>query len=220
MCANEKIMYDTDAWIKYPNHRELFNKLDLSLRLGYLCGPAGIDVPKNGKYCIRPIYNLAGMGAGSYIQTLFEKNDNYIPPGYFWCEYFEGVHYSIDWKYCENKWSPIFCCIGIRNKENPLYKFNRWVISDVPEYIELPNFITEINDVEFINTEYIGEKLIEVHLRKNQDFPKDANELIPIWNPYEKEKFQHLLKDGWNFKSDVDNGNGCLPESRIGFYYR
>lgn len=213
-------MYDHDAWIKYPNHRNLFNKLDVSLRLGYLCGPAGVRIPKSGKYCIRPIYNLAGMGAGSYIQTMLENCDDNIPAGYFWCEYFEGTHYSIDWAYSNNKWTPIFCCIGIRNNDNPLYKFNRWIISDIPENLILPDFISNITDVEFINTEHIGTKLIEVHLRKNQDFPKNAGELIPVWSITEKEKFQHLLNDGWNFKKDLDNSNGNLPESRIGFYYR
>jgi hypothetical protein len=212
-------MYDKDAWDIYPNHRNLFNKLELSLRLGYLCGPAGIDVPKRGMYCIRPIYNLNGMGAGSYIQELLERSDNYIPPGYFWCELFKGTHYSIDWEY-NNEWKPIFCCIGERNEDDPLYKFIRWKIVDVPNSIVLPDFIKNIKNVKNINTEYIGNNLIEIHLRKNQDFPDGASELLPIWSIEEKEKFQHLLKDGWNFKSDVDNSNGNLPETRIGFYYR
>lgn len=186
--------------------------------MGYLSGPAGIDVPKRGMYCVRPIYNLNGMGAGSYIQELLEKSDNYIPPGYFWCEFFEGTHYSIDWKY-DNEWKPIFCCIGERNEDDPLYKFNKWKIADVPYEIDLPNFIKEIDDVKYINTEFIGNKLIEVHLRKSSDFPENAKELIPVWEN-EKEKFQHLLKDDWNFILNEDNSSGNLPETRVGFYYR
>lgn len=212
-------MFDKDAWIKYPNHRNLFNKLELSLQLGYSCGPAGVDVPKSDFYCIRPIYNLNGMGAGSYIQELLEKCDNYIPPGYFWCELFNGTHYSIDWEYT-NKWVPIFSCIGKRDKDYPLYKFNKWEVCEFPNEITLPDFISNITDLKYINTEYIGNKLIEVHLRTNQDFPNGSTELIPIWSIEEKEKFQHLIKDGWNFKSDADDSSGNLPETRLGFYYR
>ena len=43
-------MQDKHAWLIYPDHRNLFNKLELSLRLGYTCGPAGVDVPKSGMY--------------------------------------------------------------------------------------------------------------------------------------------------------------------------
>ena len=217
MCA-KKIMQDKDAWLIYPDHRNLFNKLELSLRLGYTCGPAGVDVPKSGMYCIRPIYNLNGMGAGSYIQELLERCDNYIPPGYFWCEMFDGLHYSIDWEYTDN-WNPIFSSIGKRDIDYPLYKFNKWEICNFPN-IQLPDFIKNINDIKYINTEYINDKLIEVHLRKSQDFPPNSSELIPVWSEKEKEKFQYLLKDGWNFKADVDNSSGNLPETRLGFYYR
>lgn len=212
-------MIDKDAWLLYPNHRDLFNKLEVSLRLGYTCGPAGVDVPKSDMYCIRPIYNLNGMGAGSYFQELLINCDNFIPAGYFWCEIFEGIQYSIDWEYKNNIWNPIFCCAGYREENDPLYKFNKWVVCEIPNDITLPNFIREINDVKYINTEFIGNKLIEVHLRKSSDFPENAKELIPLWEN-EKEKFQHLLKDGWNFVLNQDDSSGNLPETRIGFYYR
>lgn len=212
-------MMDKDAWILYPNHRSFFNKLELSLRLGYICGPAGTDVPKTDIYCIRPIYNLNGMGAGSYFQELIENRDNYIPAGYFWCEVFKGTHYSIDWEYVDNEWIPIFCCIGYRDNNDPLYKFRKWIVSEKQNCIKLPNFIKNINDVKYINTEFIGDKLIEIHLRKSNDFPKNAKELIPVWGN-DIEKFQHLVKDGWNFVFNKDDSSGNLPETRIGFFYR
>ena len=32
-----------------------------------------------------------------------------------------------------------------------------------------------------INCEYIGDKLIEVHLRHNEDFNDNITEFIPVW---------------------------------------
>jgi hypothetical protein len=56
-------MDDYKVWQDIPAFRSLYNKLDLSLRLGYTAGPAGCPVPKSGTYIVRPIINLSGMGA-------------------------------------------------------------------------------------------------------------------------------------------------------------
>jgi len=48
-------MDDYRVWQDIPAFRSLYNKLDLSLRLGYNAGPAGCPVPKSGNYIIRPI---------------------------------------------------------------------------------------------------------------------------------------------------------------------
>ena len=69
-------MEDCDAYVKYPNHRKWFNKLWLSEMLGYKCGPAGTDIPEDGTYVVRPIYNLGGMGAGAKVVEL--KKDDYL----------------------------------------------------------------------------------------------------------------------------------------------
>ena len=58
---------DCDVYVKYPKHRKWFNKLWLSEMLGYKCGPGGTDIPEDGVYVVRPIYNLGGMGAGAKV---------------------------------------------------------------------------------------------------------------------------------------------------------
>ena len=63
---------DKDAWDSYPHLRSYFNKLDLSLKLEYVAGPAGTPVPHDGEYIIRPIYNLSGLSANTQIVTLKE----------------------------------------------------------------------------------------------------------------------------------------------------
>ena len=64
-------MTDEDQYKKYPRHRNFFNKLWLAEQLGYVCGPAGVDVPKPGVYVVRPIMNLDGMGAGARVCLLY-----------------------------------------------------------------------------------------------------------------------------------------------------
>ena len=207
-------MNDCDAWVKYPNFRWIFNKLELSLKLGYSCGPAGINVPNSGEYCVRPIYNLGGMGAGASFK-FFEKNEpTIIPAGYFWCEKFYGNHISINYIKENNKWIPIFACQGFRDKEDPLYQFNMWKKIEIPN-IKLPKFIKYIDTPE-LNIEFIDNKIIEIHLRHGTDFPENATEIVPVWD---NKKYCHSYKD-WQYIENKDNSDGNIPNTRLGFYYR
>ena len=46
----------------------------------------------------------------------------------------------------------------------------------------MPDVIKEaVTEHEIVNCEYIGGKLIEVHLRSNPDFDYDNTEFIPVW---------------------------------------
>ena len=113
------IIEDYQVWKEYPQYRWTMNKLEISLRLGYHAGPAGIPVDKTGWYIVRPVYNPYGMGIGAHKKWLsVDEQDEmachkHIPPGYFWCEWFEGAHYSIDyrrgknWKGTHSDWIPL-----------------------------------------------------------------------------------------------------------------
>ena len=84
----------------------LLDKLLLSKAMGYVCGPTGIDVPKPGYYIVRPCVNALGLGLGAE-KVWLEKNTMHLPYGYFWCEWFEGRHFSVDYKFgnqlfCDN----------------------------------------------------------------------------------------------------------------------
>ena len=95
MSKTQTIPIDEDyqAWIQYPQYRWLFNKLDVSLLLGYDAGPACVPITKPNKYIIRPIYNLYGMGIGAKVKSLDPRlhaedmtHHKHVPPGNFWCE--------------------------------------------------------------------------------------------------------------------------------------
>jgi len=172
-------MEDPDCWEKYPHLRLYFNKLWLADELKYICGPCGVPVPKDGKYIIRPIYNLTGMGIGAEIRYL-KKGENIIKPGYFWSEFFEGNHYSVDYKFDMISWKQILCVEGKRESDK-LYKFSSWKKSDREIYLVHPLF-WRIKYVQYLNVEFIDTRPIEIHFRRNPDFLNhDYNELKVVW---------------------------------------
>lgn len=189
-CENE------DLWI--------FNKLNLARRLGYVCGPKGVDVPQPGNYVVRPCVNLMGMSKGADIVWIDEETDEHekIPHGYFWCEIFTGRHLSVD--YIDKK--QVLCVEGFKH-ENSLYKFSRWQkTNDVIEYPEILNHL--VGNYKYINVEMIGDKIIEVHLRLNPDFADNEQEVIPVWE---------------NDSTEAPQGFTFVPgkvDKRIGFFVR
>jgi hypothetical protein len=157
-----------DLWI--------YDKLILSKKMGYVCGPTGVDVPQDGFYIVRPVTNIVGLGIGAYEQYLtVEGWTDHLQPGTFWSEIFEGDHLSIDYEWGE----PILNIQGFRYPES-FVRWKKWI--KVEQTVELPDILKPMaKKYQFMNCEYIGGKLIEVHLRKNPDFEFDNVEFIPVW---------------------------------------
>lgn len=200
---------DVSAWRKFPHHHNWFNKLWLSEQLGYRCGPGGIPVPLPNTYVVRPIYNLRGMGLNASIQKLDPSDLTSVPPGYFWCEQFKGNQYSIDYKWKNNVWEQISAMQGI-NDLAQLYKFSKWVKTD--KKINLPLLLNYLSDCEYINVEFIEDKIIEVHLRVSPD-PTSYQELLPVWQGDEID-----VPSGYTWIESKDDADNLLPQSRLGFY--
>jgi len=151
------------------------DKLILSKKLGYTCGPAGISPSVPGQYIVRPIVNLKMMGVGATIQYL---DSDSIPDGYFWCEIFTGRHLSFDYHWGKQT----LAVEGFRNDPSRLDRFSHW--TKIKEYFKLPEILQTIADrYPWFNVEVIGDKVIEVHFRYNDDFANhDATTIIPVWH--------------------------------------
>jgi hypothetical protein len=165
---------DTEVWnIIDDSHLWIYDKLLLSKKLGYLCGPVGVDVPVSGQYIVRPVINLLGMGLGSDILQI-EKTTDHLPVGCFWQEFFKGNHYSVDFQY-----GKVFR--STQGFPTSTRRFSRWCVVDhIPE---IPEFLKEIfSHYPLANVEMIGDKIIECHLRGNPDFLDDPVEIIPVWD--------------------------------------
>ena len=150
------------------------DKLILSKKLGYECGPAGIPPSVSGQYIVRPIVNLKMMGVGATKQYL---DSDSIPDGYFWCEMFTGRHLSFDYHWGKQT----LAVEGFRSDTNRLDRFSRW--TKIDEKFKLPEILQTVADrYSWFNVEVIGNNVIEVHFRYNDDFANhNANTIIPVW---------------------------------------
>ena len=160
--------------------------------MGYVCGPTGIDVPKPGYYIVRPCVNALGLGLGAK-KVWLEKNTMHLPYGYFWCEWFEGRHFSVDYKWGNQ----MFCVEGFKS-DDTFTRWDKW--TKVDHVIMLPEEIANhlINEPA-LNVEYIGDKVIEVHLRSNEDFANNISEFIPVWEGQDK-----IPPQGYTYKHYPD----------------
>jgi len=170
-------MFDGEAWtICDPEDLWIFDKLILARKLGYICGPAGVPVPKPDQYIVRPITNIEGMGIGAYFMSL-QKQTDMIGPGNFWCEIFRGRHLSVD--YADQK--QVLCVEGIRDHAADLYRWAMWKrVDDVVPFPEV--LYTLKQNYKHINCEFVDGKLIEVHLRPNPDFTGNEKLLRVVWD--------------------------------------
>jgi hypothetical protein len=144
-------IHSEDLWV--------YNKLILSRVLGYTCGPVGTSVPKPDFYIVRPSMNLLGMGRYARKEYIYKYTDSYHPSE-FWCELFEGDHISVDYQNKEQR----LTVLGTRDEMNPLYKWDMWEKIDIK--VPYPKILEKLKgNYEWINCEFIGNRLIEVHER-------------------------------------------------------
>jgi|694.fasta_scaffold25639_5 hypothetical protein len=176
-----------DEWNSiHPEDLWVYSKLFLNHRLGHLCGPTGCPVPYPGYYIVRPSINLLGMGRFSRIEWI-EKDTNHLHPSEFWSEIFEGEHISVDFR---NKKAELVI-IGERYEGNDLYKWKSW--TKIDRKIEFPEILNNLKgDYEWINCEYIDNKIIEVHFRRNPNFRYGNTVAIPVWKDQEVKNIPNL----------------------------
>jgi hypothetical protein len=166
-------IHSQDLWV--------YNKLFLSRVLGYNCGPFGTSVPKPDYYIIRPSINLMGMGLFARKRFIFPQDENFFEdygmnPAEFWSEIFTGEHLSVDFQNRESN----LVVLGTRDSEDIYYKWNKW--EKIEKKVEFPSILKDLKgDYEWINCEFIGDKLIEVHFRRNPNFRYGNSIAVPIW---------------------------------------
>lgn len=169
---------DKDVWSQCPvEYLWIYDKLILARKLGYLAGPAGLAVPHAGQYIIRPITNIRMMSRGASKQWLTPENTDLVPDGSFWCECFTGRHISVDF----HNGIQQLAVEGFRDDVNRLDRFCRW--EKITESFSFPKVLGNLwQRTPWVNIEYVDGKIIEVHLRWNDDFSgHNSNIIYPVW---------------------------------------
>ena len=171
--VNDRDVYDSCP----PDWLWIFDKLIIARRQEVLAAPAGIPVPRSAEYIVRPITNIRMMGRGAQRMWIQAGDDEPVPDGFFWSEVLEGPHMSVDYHWGEQA----LAVEGFRDDPARLDRFNRWCKID--REMPLPAILHGLEDhQEWINVEYIGDRVIEVHLRYNDDFANhNADEIWPVW---------------------------------------
>ena len=169
---------DRDVWYRCPRDwLWIYDKLIVARRQNILAAPAGIPVPRDGWYIVRPITNIRMMSRGAQKIFIHRGDDEAVPDGYFWSELLVGRHISVDYHWGSQE----LTVEGFRNDPDRLDRFSRW--SKVSDRLPFPSFLKGLEtQAAWINVEYIGSKAIEVHLRYNDDFANHgSDEIIPVW---------------------------------------
>jgi len=197
---------DAIAWRNTDlNDLWIFDKLIVARKLGYVCGPVGMNVPKPGFYVVRPCVNIPGMSRGAKLRHLV-KRTHHLPSGHFWCEKFEGRHISVDYK----NGKQILAVEGFK-RDGYLWQFCKW--QKLSEEFPLPNILHDLIDrYEYFNIEYIDGKPIEIHFRHNPDFVWGNTVAYPVWEKIDvRELYPEVDFDKMVFVHSPDY-------KRLGFY--
>lgn len=163
---------DPDCWRLYPEHRWLYNKLEVAATQGLDSGPHGIAPPTFPVFS-KPIYNLRGMGVGSRVIRSAQEYERLYAPGHMWMHLLEGEHVSTDAAVLEGEplwWRHV---TGV-----PLAggMFDRWIVEAEPR----PGLESAIGTwirrhlrgySGLVNFETIGGVIIEAHLRFSDQWP-------------------------------------------------
>ena len=169
MIELKKFIDDRDSYPLCPQeYRWIYNKLSVAEIMEYYCGPSGAIIKKQGFYCVRPIMSFAGRGSGGLMkfESIFENGKLTQPlyrPGYFWCEWFDGLHGWTDFTYDK----PVYESSGFEVGDNLHMKYH---YEDIV-YKEMPEQFKGIS--KHLVIEHIGRKVIEVSPRhSNRVFPQ------------------------------------------------
>lgn len=183
---SEVAVSDAAAWRLNPDHRHIYNKLDLALSAGLLAAPCGVDpcacgLSADERVFVKPILNLAGMSLNARSAA---ARDVGAEPGSFWCEHLDGVQTSSD---CLVQAGRALWFAHTRGSaEKDASRSVYWEVG-----VDLPGVDRQLTDwvaaqldgyTGLCNIELIGGRPIEAHLRgSNGFFDLYGPDFIPAW---------------------------------------
>ncbi len=208
---------DGDAWLLFPEHRWVYDKLKVAESQGFDCGPHGIDPPSFPVFS-KPVFNMRGMGTGSRVMRSLRDYRAHQRPGHIWMPLFAGEHVSTDAAVVRGEacWWRHATGVAIGGG-----MFDYWTVWAAPRpEIELPCAAWLRHHLAgytgMVNFETIGARIIEVHLRFADQWP-DLYGGTP-W----VEALVRLYRDGvWEFDDSARrDGYSFVLFGANGYRYR
>jgi hypothetical protein len=163
---------DFDAWVLFPKHRWVYDKLTVALSQGLDAAPHGVPPPGFPVFS-KPITNLRSMGSGSRVIETEEDYRDTQTAGHFWCTLLTGDHVSSDvavvdgnpvwWRHATGVPAPggTFDYWHIHAEANPAVE--AWCTDWARKHL--------VGYTGMLNLETIGARIIEGHLRFADQWP-------------------------------------------------
>jgi hypothetical protein len=163
---------DSDAWAWYPDHRWVYDKIAVAQSQGLAAAPHGVPPPAYPVFS-KPITNLKGMGIASRIVRSDADYEQGLTPGHMWMTLLDGRHVSSDIAVVDGEprwWRHV---TGEPGREGT---FDYWTVHGAPD-TEIEAYCSAWirshlqGYTGILNTETIGGRMIEVHLRMSDQWP-------------------------------------------------
>ena len=163
---------DSDAWLWYPAYRWVYDKLAVALSQGLDAAPHGVPPPAYPVFS-KPIVNLKGMGVASRVIRSRAEHEQSETPGHMWMTLLDGRHVSTDVAIVDGEprwWRHVTGAPGADGT------FDHWTVQAAPdraieEYCGAWIRKHLAGYTGILNTETIGGRMIEVHLRMSDQWP-------------------------------------------------
>jgi hypothetical protein len=163
---------DSDAWVWYPGHRWVYDKIAVAQSQALVAGPHGVLPPKYPVFS-KPIVNLKGMGIGSRVLRTAAEYEQNLTSGHMWMTLLEGAHVSSDVAVVDGEprwWRHVTGAPGGDGT------FDYWTLHAAPDGALEDYCGSWIRShlrgyTGIVNVETIGGWIIEVHLRMSDQWP-------------------------------------------------
>lgn len=163
---------DADAWLWYPRQRWVYDKLAVALSQGLPAAPHGVPPPAFPVFS-KPMVNLKGMGVASRMLRSPQEYEQWLMPGHMWMALLEGRHVSTDVAVVDGEprwWRHV---TGVPGGAGT---FDYWTVHAAPDPALEGYCGAWIREhlrgyTGILNTETIGGRMIEVHLRMSDQWP-------------------------------------------------
>jgi hypothetical protein len=163
---------DSDAWLWYPDHCWVYDKIAVAQSQGLAAAPHGVPPPAYPVFS-KPITNLKGMGIASRVVRSEAEYEQSLTAGHMWMTLLEGRHVSSDVAVVDGEprwWRHV---TGVPSGEGT---FDHWTVhaahdAAIEDYCG--GWIRRhlLGYTGILNTETIGGRMIEVHLRMSDQWP-------------------------------------------------
>lgn len=163
---------DPEAWSWNPAHRWVFDKLQLALAQGLDAAPHGL-APVRYPVFSKPIFNFAGMGAGSRVLADAADYQRHCTAGHLWMPVLEGAHVSTDAAIVDGRVAWMRHATGLATHDG---MFDHWTVHADAMPALASKLTTWIEArlggyTGMLNLETIGGVMIDAHLRFADQWP-------------------------------------------------